>query len=88
MAYIAKFMTEDIGFTIKDVEKMLAENAKVHNVSKEVEAKSNLLDKKLDKMMANLIKLTNYNEPITEEEGEGEQTEIDGPSSQGQAASA
>ena len=34
LAYIAQFLTEDIGFTIKDVEKVLDENKKkVHKVS-------------------------------------------------------
>lgn len=53
---------------------MLDQNQKVHNVSKEVEQKSNLLDKKMDAIMARLVQLTNFEDIPEEEENNDEET--------------
>ena len=72
LAYISQFLTDDIGYTIKDVEKMLDENQKVHRVSEEVEQTSHLLDKKMDAIMARLVQNTDFKD-IPEEDDEDEE---------------
>lgn len=61
-------MTDDMKSTVKQVDKMVKNNEGVHNVSKEVQEQSQLLDKKVDAIMARLIQLTNFGQIEEEEE--------------------
>ena len=61
VAFMTSFLEKDIAYTLKDVESSQNENAgKAGNATAEVEEHAANLNKKLDGMMANIIKLTNF----------------------------
>ena len=58
---MTSFLEKDIAYTLKDVESSQNENGrKAGSATAEVEAHAEHLNKKLDGMMANIIKLTNF----------------------------
>ena len=63
VVYMTDFLDKDITYTLNDtVRAQETGNRKAIGATKEVSEHAKILDKKLDGMMANIIKMTNFNE--------------------------
>ena len=61
VAFMTSFLEKDIAYTLRDVESSQNQNGrKAGNATAEVEAHAKHLGERLDGMMANIIKLTNF----------------------------
>ena len=66
---MAQFLHKDIGYSIRDVEKVMAVNdRKAKGASEEVKKQADLLNKKMDALQARIVQLNNFDlEPVEEE---------------------
>ena len=66
---MAQFLHKDIGYSIRDVEKVMAVNdRKAKGASEEVKKQADVLNQKMDALQARIVQLNNFDlEPVEEE---------------------